>query len=138
MTTHNLDSVLNFYIDAIEKIEAEPLTYTPPSIPPDDAATFFVPYDKPPEPTGGFEAVQRNLVYPELAQKAGIEGQVPVYARIDENGDVIDTKILVPLGNSGCNEAAIAAIKSVKWKPAEANGKPVGVWISVPVRFKLH
>jgi len=125
------------HTNVIEKIEAQPLTYTPHSQPPDEAAAFFVPYDDPPKPIGGYKLIQKNLIYPELAQKAGIEGQVTVYARIDENGDVIDTKILVPLGKSGCNEAAVTAIKSVKWKPARANGKPVTVWVSVPVKFKL-
>lgn len=124
--------------DAIEKIEAQPLTYTPPEIYDDKAKEFFVPYDDPPQPNGGFAAIQKNLDYPELAQKAGIEGTVTVQARIDENGDVIDTRILVPLGNSGCNEAAVEAIKSLKWKPAKQKDKPVAVWITVPVRFKLH
>ena len=131
------EAIPSGHSDVIEKIEAGALTYTPPEIKPDGAAEFFVKFDKPPEPIGGFEKIHRNLVYPELAQKAGIEGTVTVQARIDENGDVIDTRILIPLGNSGCNEAAVAAIKSVKWKPAQADGKPIVVWIAVPVRFRL-
>lgn len=111
----------------------------PPPPPPveDEAATFFVAYDEPPQPIGGFEAIQKKLVYPEIARKAGIEGTVTVYANINEKGDVINTKILVPLGNSGCNEAAVAAIKAVKWKPAKQRDKPVTVWVSIPVKFKL-
>jgi len=112
----------------------------PPPPPPaaeDEAATFFVAYDEPPQPIGGFGAIQSKLVYPEIARKAGIEGQVTVYAHIDEKGNVKDTKILVPLGNSGCNEAAVAAIKAVKWKPAKQRDKPVAVWVSIPVKFKL-
>lgn len=97
----------------------------------------FIPYDLAPKPMGGFEAIQRNLVYPELARKAGIEGTVVVYARISDKGDVIDTKIVVPLGNSGCNEAAVAAIKTVKWEPAKQRDRAVTVWISIPIRFKL-
>lgn len=111
----------------------------PPPPPPaeDEAATFFVAYDEPPQPIGGFGAIQSKLVYPEIARKAGIEGQVTIYAHIDEKGNVKDTKILVPLGNSGCNEAAVAAIKAVKWKPAKQRDKPVAVWVSIPVKFKL-
>lgn len=111
----------------------------PPPPPPaeDEAASFFVPYDDPPEPIGGFAAIQSKLVYPEIARKAGIEGTVTVQAKISERGEVIDTRILVPLGNSGCNEAAVAAIKAVKWKPAKQRDKPVAVWVSIPVRFKL-
>jgi protein TonB len=112
----------------------------PPPPPPaaeDEAASFFVPYDDPPDPIGGFAAIQSKLVYPEIARKAGIEGTVTVQAKISERGEVIDTRILVPLGNSGCNEAAVAAIKAVKWKPAKQRDKPVAVWVSIPVRFKL-
>ncbi len=114
----------------------------PPPPPPvedtDEATTFFVAFDEPPEPIGGFEAIQKKVVYPEIARKANIEGQVTIWAHISEKGDVIDTKILVPLGNSGCNEAAIAAIKAVKWKPAKQRDHPVAVWVSIPVRFKLN
>jgi protein TonB len=112
----------------------------PPPPPPaaeDEAASFFVPYDDPPDPIGGFAAIQSKLVYPEIARKAGIEGTVTVQAKISELGEVIATRILVPLGNSGCNEAAVTAIKAVKWKPAKQRDKPVAVWVSIPVRFKL-
>ncbi len=97
----------------------------------------FVPFDEEPTPVGGFTAVHENLQYPEIARRAGIEGAVLVYARIDENGDVADTKIMKSLGDNGCDEAAAEAIKKTKWNPAKQNGKPVAVWVTVPVRFKL-
>lgn len=111
----------------------------PPPPPPaeEEDQIIFVPYDEAPEPIGGFAAIQRNLVYPEIARKAGIEGTVIVYAQIDKTGKVIRTKVVKPLGNSGCNEAAVKAIMSVKWKPAKQRDKPVTVWVSVPVKFKL-
>ena len=109
----------------------------PPADETDESAIIFVPYDEPPEPIGGFAAIQSKLVYPEIARKAGIEGTVTVQARISDSGVVIDTRILVPLGNSGCNEAAVAAIRAVRWNPAKQRDKPVTVWVSIPVRFKL-
>ena len=102
-----------------------------------ESANFFVAYDEPPKPIGGFAAIQKALVYPELAKKAGIEGQVTVQVNIGEDGEVINTRILVPLGNCGCNEAAIAAIKAVKWEPAKKEGEPMAVWVSIPVKFML-
>ncbi|MDW7682144.1 MAG: energy transducer TonB [bacterium] len=107
----------------------------PPETDPDEI--IFVPYDEPPEPIGGFAAIQRNLKYPEIARKAGIEGTVIIYAQISDKGDVIRTRVIKALGQSGCNEAAIEAIQSVKWRPAKQRDKPVTVWVSVPVRFKL-
>ena len=98
----------------------------------------FVPYDEEPKPIGGFPAIQRNLVYPEIARKAGIEGTATIYAKISIYGEVVDTRIIKPLGNCGCNEAAIKAIKAVKWKPARQRDKAVEVWVSVPVKFRLR
>ncbi len=97
----------------------------------------FIPYDIPPAPIGGFEAIQKNLIYPEIARKAGIEGRVLLYAQIDEKGNVVRTKVLQTLGPTGCNKAAVAAVNFVKWTPAEQRGKPVKVWVMVPVDFKL-
>jgi TonB family protein len=98
----------------------------------------FVEYDKPPTPKGGFEAIQKHLKYPEIARKAGIEGTVMVELLIDENGNIGYTKILESLGSdNGCDEAAIHALKSCIWLPAQKDGKSVAVSIKVPVQFKL-
>ena len=113
----------------------------PPPPPPSEEGgdqIKFIPYDEPPNPIGGFSAIQKKLEYPEIARKAGIEGKVIIYAKINTQGVVISTKVIKALGNSGCNEAAIKAIKAVKWKPAMQRDKPVTVWVSVPVQFKLR
>ena len=98
----------------------------------------FVAYDEAPQPVGGWAAVQKNLVYPELARKAGVEGRVTVSVHIDTEGNVVETKIEKSLGDNGCDEAAVAAIKSAKWTPAKQRGKSVAVWVTLPVEFKLH
>lgn len=117
------------------------LTELPPPPPPpeeeDGSASMFVAYDEAPEPIGGFGAIHKNLKYPEIARKAGVEGKVLVHIRVDKKGNVIATKVLISLGNNGCDEAAIAAIKKVKWKPAYQRDKPVTVWVAIPVVFKL-
>lgn len=110
----------------------------PPPPPPDDGNIVFVPYDEPPMPVGGFQAIQRRLVYPEIARKAGVEGRVLVWAQIDVEGSVVRTKVVKSLGPNGCDEAAVTAIKSVDWKPAKQRDRPVKVWIAVPVDFKLR
>ena len=97
----------------------------------------FVAYDTPPAPIGGFAAIQKNLKYPEVARKAGIEGTVFIEAVIDENGDVTSTKIIKSMGNNGCDQAAQNAIEAVKWEPARQDGKPVKVRISIPIKFRL-
>ncbi|MFQ5865204.1 MAG: energy transducer TonB [bacterium] len=111
----------------------------PPPPPPDDdfGTSIFVPYDEPPHPIGGFSAIQRALKYPEIARKAGIEGKVIVQVLVSEKGEVIRTKVIKTLGHSGCDEAAVRAIRSVKWKPALQRDKPVKVWVAIPVIFRL-
>ena len=96
----------------------------------------FVPYDKAPMPEGGFLEIQKNLEYPDAARKAGLEGQVVIYVQIDKKGKILKTKIQKSL-QLECDKAAIKAIKSVKWKPAMQRDKPIAVWVSVPIKFKL-
>jgi protein TonB len=126
----------------IESTDIDLTELPPPPPPPEEetggSAQIFVAYDEPPHPIGGFAAIQNNLQYPEIARKAGVEGRVVVNVLIDEKGNVVDTKILKSLGNNGCDEAAIAAIKSVKWKPAKQRDKPVKVWVGIPVVFMLQ
>ena len=76
-------------------------------------------------------------IYASEARKAGIEGRLMVWAKINEHGEVIQTRILTSLGPNGCDEAAMQAISSVKWKPAMRGDQPITVWIAVPVDFRL-
>jgi len=126
----------------IETTDIDLSELPPPPPPPteeeiDETASIFVAYDEPPEPIGGFAAIQEKLVYPEIARKAGVEGRVYVQVIIDERGNVIKAIVTKSLGNNGCDEAAINAIKSVKWKPAKQRDKPVKVSVGIPVVFKL-
>ena len=125
--------------ETIETTEIDLSDIPPPPPPPktDESANIFVAYDEPPEPIGGFSAIQRKLKYPDIARKAGIEGKVIVNVLVDVDGRVVDAKILKSLGHSGCDEAAIQAIKSVRWKPAKQRDRPVKVWVGIPVIFKL-
>jgi protein TonB len=126
----------------IETTDIDLSELPPPPPPPsedeiDETASIFVAYDEPPEPIGGFAAIQEKLVYPEIARKAGVEGRVYVQVIIDEKGNVIKATVTKSLGNNGCDEAAVAAIKAVKWKPAKQRDKPVKVSVGIPVVFKL-
>lgn len=129
------------YVLKVKPEDIVTLSEVPPPPPPmaSGEGAQFVPYDEPPSPIGGFKAIQEKLVYPELARKAGIEGTVLVYAQIGVDGQVLATRILQSLGeNNGCDEAAMAAIKATKFVPAKQKNRPVPVWVSIPVRFKLH
>lgn len=96
----------------------------------------FMVFEEAPAPVGGLSAIQKRVIYPELAVKAEIEGQVVIRAGIDENGNVFRTDVLKSLGG-GCTEAAITAIRNTKFRPGFQREKPVKVQIAVPVMFKL-
>lgn len=98
----------------------------------------FIPFDEAPVPIGGMAAIHQNLRYPSIARKAGFEGSVVVGVLIDDKGNPIKTQILKDSGSRfGFEEAAQEAVMSVKWKPAKQRDKPVKVWVSIPIRFKL-
>lgn len=112
----------------------------PPPPPPetiDDSVPIFVPFDEPPSPVGGLAAIQRALVYPEIARKAGVEGLVILHLQINEKGEIRRVKVIKSLELDVMDNAAIDAVKSVKWNPAMQRDMPITVWYSVPIRFNL-
>ncbi len=110
----------------------------PPTPKPEDDVPMFVPYDEPPEIIGGMAALRAVLKYPELALKAGIEGNVVIAVLVDEKGFPIKTKVMKPYGaDVGFEKAAQEALMKMRWKPAMQRDRPVKVWISIPVHFRL-
>lgn len=97
----------------------------------------FEVFENAPEPVGGISGIQKRVIYPELAIKAQIEGQVVIRAGIDEKGNVIKTDVLKGLPG-GCTEAAITAIKNTRFSPGLQREKPVKVQIAIPVTFRLN
>ena len=94
-------------------------------------------YDRPPAPIGGQEAIQKTLKYPSIAKKHGIEGKVIVRVWISDTGK-IRTELKQFLGHSGCDYAAVQAIRRVKWEPAKKENKPVAAFVDVQVIFELE
>ena len=74
--------------------------------------------------------------YPEVASKAGKEGQVILQATIDENGI---PKNIVPITDIGFGfeEAAIAALKKTTFRPATKGGNPISLEVEIPYSFTL-
>jgi len=103
-----------------------------PPPPPSGPKVVFIPYDDPPQALS-----QIRPTYPEIAQEAGIEGVVVVQAFIDKKGRVKETLILKGVPNTGLDEAAMEAIRKTRFRPAKQRERAVGVWISIPVNFRL-
>ncbi len=123
----------------IEETGLEDFEWDAPPPPPDEGPTVrFIAYDDPPEPIGGYATIQRNVIYPDIAREAGIDGMVIIQAFVNKSGIVTETVVLKGIPNTGLDEAAADAIRRTRWKPAKQRDVNVGVWISVPVSFKLN
>ena len=84
-----------------------------------------------------FEFIGKNVVYPQEAIDAGIEGKVFVEFYIEKDGTVCDAKVLRGIGY-GCDEEALRVIGLMpKWSPGKQRGKAVRVRYTMPINFKL-
>jgi protein TonB len=125
------------------EIEPEPL---PPDV------EFLIGVPEPPPPSGPLLAGVGDVTnpvlipeskvepeYPELARVARLEGNVILQAIILKDGSVGDVEVLrTNRPNMGFEDAAISAVQQWRYKPALQNGKPVEVYFTVFVDFKLH
>jgi protein TonB len=124
-------------IDINEQIDAPPPPPKEDKKVVEEEPVYFVAVEEMPEPIGGIGEIQKKIVYPEIAKRAGVEGKVYVLAFVDESGNVTDAKIIKGIG-AGCDEAALNAVKKTKFKPGKQRGKAVKVQVSIPVVFKLQ
>ena len=124
------DIAYDLTLDELDFDDFSNLDAPPP--PPSGPKVVFIPYDDPPVALSPIRPT-----YPEIAQEAGIEGVVVVQAFIDKKGRVKETLILKGVPNTGLDEAAMEAIRKTRFRPAKQRERAVGVWISIPVNFKL-
>jgi periplasmic protein TonB len=79
--------------------------------------------------------VKTRPEYPTLAREARIHGDVTIDAILDEEGDIVDMKVIS--GHRFLYEAALNAVKKWKYEPTYLNDKPVAVEMIVTVTFQL-
>ncbi len=76
--------------------------------------------------------------YPEPARRARIEGKVYLQAVVRRDGTIGELTVLKePATNLGFADAALAAVRQWRYKPATQGGRPVDVYITVYVTFSL-
>ncbi len=83
------------------------------------------------------ELTRVEPIYPEEARKNRIQGRVVVQAVIDTKGSVQRAEA-VESPDPMLTEAALAAVKQWTYKPATKKGKPVKVFLTVTVAFRLE
>lgn len=115
---------------AAEVQEAEP-----------EQEVFYVVEESPMFP-GGDAEIQRyigeNVVYPEVAKENNIQGRVVLKFCVTETGGVDLVSILKGV-DPELDAEVIRVVKTLpKFKPGKQGGKPVRVWYTIPILFKLQ
>jgi len=93
----------------------------------------YIPLDVEPQLVDGAPPV-----YPQKAKKDGVNGNVMVRAYIDKQG-VVKRAMVVECNRPGYGfeEAALEAAYKSKYTPGMEGDRPVAVWVSYMVKFKL-
>lgn len=100
-----------------------------------DETPFFTPFEEPPHALD----INPQPSYPELAQKAGVEGKVWIWVHVGADGNVLGWQLTdVQPPNLGFEEEVARVIPRWKFTPAIQQGNPVAVWVVLPFKFKLE
>jgi TonB family protein len=75
--------------------------------------------------------------YPELARRAGTEGEIVLKIVVERDGSV-GAISAVSGGHAALVSAATDAVKKWRYRPARVNGQPASVYKTVRVRFSLR
>lgn len=119
---HSWERVYDRKTDTSRTSDAEP-----------DLDDFF-PVER--EPNFDYQRIGTLVNYPEIARRNGIEGMVTVAALIGPEG-IVEKTVVVESDNQLLNAAAVRAVILTEFSPAMAEGRPVRVWVRLPVVFKL-
>ena len=94
-------------------------------------------------PSGGVEGPAPVLVgltkpeYPAVARRLRVQGDVVMRLSVDAGGKVTDVELVKGLARGGIDEAAIAAARTARFKPALRNGAPVASRYLLVIPFRL-
>lgn len=76
--------------------------------------------------------------YPVMAKRRGYQGEVTLSVLVDSQGIVSGVKIKTTSGHGSLDKAALAAVRRWRFIPATIDGKPVDMWVDVPIDFRLQ
>jgi len=91
----------------------------------------FVPYDDPPVIIG-----ELKPVYPDFAKRARVQGTVVLNVEVYKDGSV--GNITVQRSVTGLDDAAIEAVRKIRFQPGKSSGQPVDTTVIIPVEFRLN
>ena len=89
--------------------------------------------EKNPTPAAG----NPKPIYPKIAIRRGIEGDVSLRVMLTASGVVSSVTIEKPSGSTLLDAAAVSAVKQWQFNPAMHEGEPAASVTTVPIEFKL-
>ena len=76
--------------------------------------------------------------YPPVARRRGYEGKVMLFVEVLIDGTVGDLKVRETSGHSMLDRAAVRTVRKWKFEPALREGRPLSMWVEVPIRFVIE
>lgn len=76
--------------------------------------------------------------YPLASRRNREQGTVVLKVLVKANGTAGTAEIKTSSGFSRLDSAALEAVKTLRFEPAMAGGKPVEEWVAVPFVFRLN
>lgn len=77
--------------------------------------------------------------YPEVSRREGLEATIMVHALVGRDGLVERTLIeYVSPAAYPFQRSAVRSVEKYEFKPATTSGRPIAVWVAVPIRFVLR
>jgi len=89
------------------------------------------------EPHYDFASLQRAVVYPEILRQINKEGNVLLAVKIGTDGKPLEIRV-EDSDHNMFTDAAIKAVKTQHFTPAQQNNLNVVCWIRIPVTFKMR
>ena len=83
-------------------------------------------------------AATLERLYPAALKQAGIGGRTLLWVFVTEQGLVSAVRIYESSGTPQLDGAAVEAMRTAEFSPAENRGEPVPVWIALPVTFQSN
>lgn len=88
------------------------------------------------EPYVDLAEIQKKIVYPEIARRAGIEGKVTIRVLVSKTGKP-KRSIIESSDSELLNSSATTAVMTTTFTPAILANQPIDCWVSIPIIFRM-
>ena len=105
--------------------------------------TVFQVVEQQPEFPGGMKAMmkylQENIQYPRISRDNNSQGRAFIRFVVNADGSIQGVEVLKSSGDIYLDKEAVRVVEGMpKWSPGKQAGKPVRVFFTLPVVFRLQ